>query len=73
MQHENTVSNMIYDIAYCVSFFSKVMTLHPGDIILTGTPGPAVIEDGDCIECHIEGMLPLKNKVKDMKKVPQQI
>jgi len=73
VQHENTVSNMIYDIAYCVSFFSKVMTLHPGDIILTGTPGPAVIEDGDCIECHIEGMLPLKNKVKDMKKVPQQI
>jgi 2-keto-4-pentenoate hydratase/2-oxohepta-3-ene-1,7-dioic acid hydratase in catechol pathway len=49
------------------------MTLHPGDIILTGTPGPAVIEDGDCIECQIEGMLPLKNKVKDMKKVPQQI
>lgn len=71
MQYENIVFNMIYDIVYCVLFFLKVMMLYLGDIILIGMLGLVVIEDGDCIECYIEGMFLLKNKVKDMKKVFQ--
>jgi 2-keto-4-pentenoate hydratase/2-oxohepta-3-ene-1,7-dioic acid hydratase in catechol pathway len=64
---ENTVSNMTFSPAFLVSFLSSVMTLLPGDIISTGTPGATVITDGDVVECRIEGFAPLVNPVRDLK------
>ncbi|GAE28090.1 fumarylacetoacetate hydrolase family protein [Halalkalibacter wakoensis JCM 9140] len=64
VEHKNLVSNMIYNPWYLLSFHSKVMTFLPGDIILTGTPGPVVIRSGDVIECRIEGFTTLQNGVK---------
>lgn len=64
----NTVSNMTFSPAFLVAFLSRVMTLLPGDIISTGTPGAAPIRDGDLVECHIDGFEPLKNPVTDLKK-----
>ncbi|MFC0469193.1 fumarylacetoacetate hydrolase family protein [Halalkalibacter kiskunsagensis] len=61
--HQNTVANMRYNPSYLVAFHSKVMTLLPGDIILTGTPGPVVIRDGDVVESRISGFDPLVNEV----------
>ena len=58
---------MIYPVADVVSFLSFIMTLNPGDVILTGTPaGVAVatgtfLQPGDKIECRIEGLGILKN------------
>ena len=47
-----------------VSFVSAVMTLVPGDIIVTGTPpGVGPIVPGDTVEVEIEGIGILKNKV----------
>jgi 2-keto-4-pentenoate hydratase/2-oxohepta-3-ene-1,7-dioic acid hydratase in catechol pathway len=43
------------------------MTLLPGDIISTGTPGAAPLRNGDIIECRINGFHPLRNKVIDSK------
>ncbi|ARI76406.1 fumarylacetoacetate hydrolase family protein [Halobacillus mangrovi] len=63
----NTVKKMTFDPYYLVAFHSKVMTLLPGDIISTGTPGAVVIRDGDLIECEIDGFVPLRNPVKDLK------
>ncbi len=40
------------------------MTLLPGDIIMTGTPNPVVIRDGDVVESRISGFEPLVNRVK---------
>jgi len=40
------------------------MTLYPGDIISTGTPGPAVIEPGDIAQCRIDGLGILSNPVR---------
>ncbi len=59
----NTVSNMTFSPYSLVSFHSKVMTLLPGDIISTGTPGAVVVRDGDVAECRIAGFEPLKNPV----------
>jgi 2-keto-4-pentenoate hydratase/2-oxohepta-3-ene-1,7-dioic acid hydratase in catechol pathway len=65
-QKANT-GQMIYPVADVVSFLSFLMTLEPGDIILTGTPaGVAVasgrfLQSGDMIECGIEGLGVLKN------------
>ncbi|WP_085505431.1 fumarylacetoacetate hydrolase family protein [Thalassobacillus devorans] len=65
---KNFVSNMTFNPYYLVAFHSQVMTLQPGDIISTGTPGAVVIRDGDVIECEIDGFCKLKNNVVDLKK-----
>ncbi|MCG7379595.1 fumarylacetoacetate hydrolase family protein [Paenibacillus sp. ACRSA] len=63
--HYNTVSQMIFSPAHLISFLSHVMTLHPGDIILTGTPGSVVIDAGDEVECRITGLKTLSNSVEN--------
>ena len=41
------------------------MTLEPGDVIMTGTPGePVDIKDGDTVEIEVEGIGVLSNQVK---------
>ncbi|PTM59601.1 fumarylacetoacetate hydrolase family protein [Desmospora activa] len=67
LHRKNVVSNMTFRLWSLVSFHSKVMTLLPGDIISTGTPGAVVIRDGDIVECQIDGFEKLVNHVKDMK------
>ncbi len=62
----NTVANMMFSPAYLVAFFSRVMTLEPGDVISTGTPGAAVLADGAVIGCVIEGVGRLENPVRDL-------
>jgi 2-keto-4-pentenoate hydratase/2-oxohepta-3-ene-1,7-dioic acid hydratase in catechol pathway len=64
---QNSISNMLFPPDFLVSFHSKVMTLLPGDIISTGTPGAAQITQGDIIECKINGFEPLINYVRDLK------
>jgi 2-keto-4-pentenoate hydratase/2-oxohepta-3-ene-1,7-dioic acid hydratase in catechol pathway len=57
-------SEMIFDVYDLVSFVSSVMTLVPGDVVLTGTPGgigPLVA--GDTVEVRIEGVGSLINQV----------
>jgi 2-keto-4-pentenoate hydratase/2-oxohepta-3-ene-1,7-dioic acid hydratase in catechol pathway len=62
-QSSNT-GNMIFNVFEIVSFVSSVMTLMPGDIIITGTPvGVGQLKAGDTVEVEIEGIGTLKNKV----------
>ncbi|OHD68536.1 MAG: hypothetical protein A2W19_12140 [Spirochaetes bacterium RBG_16_49_21] len=62
-QNSNT-KNMIFDVYELVSFISGIMTLLPGDVIITGTPpGVGALEVGDTVEVEIEGIGVLKNKV----------
>ncbi|QAY66452.1 fumarylacetoacetate hydrolase family protein [Paenibacillus protaetiae] len=63
-RHVNVISNMRYQPSLIVAFHSQVMTLLPGDVILTGTPGAVLIRDGDTVQCRISGGLsPLCNPV----------
>ncbi|MCF8565825.1 fumarylacetoacetate hydrolase family protein [Alicyclobacillus tolerans] len=64
LHRENVVANMQFLPYFLVSFHSRVMTLLPGDIISTGTPGAVVIRNGDKAECRIDGFLPLANPVR---------
>lgn len=64
---ENTVANMTFPPDFLVSYHSQIMTMLPGDIISSGTPGAAPLAHGDVIECQIEGFLPLSNPVVDLK------
>lgn len=64
MQKSNT-SNLIFGVDYLVSYLSSVMTLLPGDVILTGTPsGISGMNRGDTIEVEIKGLGVLKNTVR---------
>lgn len=53
---ENTVSNMLFSPRELVAFHSRVMTLEPGDLISTGTPGAGVIRPGDSARAAVEGV-----------------
>jgi 2-keto-4-pentenoate hydratase/2-oxohepta-3-ene-1,7-dioic acid hydratase in catechol pathway len=64
-QHEST-DKMIFPCAAVVEFISGIMTLEPGDVILTGTPaGVGPLQAGDTIEVEIEGIGVLENKVRN--------
>jgi 2-keto-4-pentenoate hydratase/2-oxohepta-3-ene-1,7-dioic acid hydratase in catechol pathway len=55
---------MVFTVPQIISFASSVMTLNPGDVILTGTPeGVGAIEPGDEVEITIEGVGVLRNRV----------
>ncbi|WP_300083692.1 fumarylacetoacetate hydrolase family protein [Propioniciclava sp.] len=63
-RQSSTTANMVHGIADLVSFVSSVMTLLPGDVILTGTPeGVGRIEPGDTVTIEIEGIGALANPV----------
>ncbi len=62
-QHSNT-ELMIHDVGAIIEWVSAVMTLLPGDLILTGTPeGVGPIEDGDNVSITISGIGTLTNPV----------
>ncbi len=63
MQKSNT-SNLIFKVPFLVSYLSQVMTLLPGDVILTGTPGGiSGMHKGDTVEIIIEGLGTLRNTI----------
>jgi len=66
---ENIVANMTFGPLELVAFHSHVMTLEPGDIISTGTPGALKLSHGDQIGCTVEGIGSLYNPVIDKSEV----
>lgn len=62
-QNSNT-DQMIFDVSELISYTSHVMTLMPGDVIITGTPaGASELNIGDVLEGNIEGLGTIKNTV----------
>lgn len=58
-------SQMIFPPAELVAFISSIMTLEPGDVILTGTPaGVGPVKSGDVVEVEIDGIGVLRNTAK---------
>jgi 2-keto-4-pentenoate hydratase/2-oxohepta-3-ene-1,7-dioic acid hydratase in catechol pathway len=56
---------LIHDVAHIISFASRVMTLEPGDLVFTGTPGTTpTLSPGDVVEVEIEGIGVLRNPVR---------
>jgi 2-keto-4-pentenoate hydratase/2-oxohepta-3-ene-1,7-dioic acid hydratase in catechol pathway len=71
-QYQNgSTSTMIFGVAHLVSYISRFMSLHPGDVISTGTPPgvglgqkpPVYLRDGDHIHLGIDGLGEQKHKV----------
>ena len=63
LQSQRT-KDLIFDIPYIVSYVSQYITMMPGDVIYTGTPGTtSAMNPGDVVEVEIEGIGVLRNKV----------
>jgi 2-keto-4-pentenoate hydratase/2-oxohepta-3-ene-1,7-dioic acid hydratase in catechol pathway len=61
VRQDGNTSQMLFDVPSIVAYASHMMTLEPGDIILTGTPeGVGPIGAGDFVEIDIEGIGTLK-------------
>ena len=62
---DGTTATMVYPVAFLVAYLSRFMSLHPGDVIMTGTPpgvgmgrkpDPVYLKPGDRLELGIEGL-----------------
>ena len=64
LKQDGRTSDMIFDVPTLIAYVTSVMTLLPGDVILTGTPaGVGPMNVGDEVEVTIEGIGTLTNKV----------
>jgi 2-keto-4-pentenoate hydratase/2-oxohepta-3-ene-1,7-dioic acid hydratase in catechol pathway len=63
MQNQSSIDH-IHDIHAIVSYVSQYVTLYPGDIIYTGTPGAtSAMKPGDIVEIEVEGVGILRNRI----------
>jgi 2-keto-4-pentenoate hydratase/2-oxohepta-3-ene-1,7-dioic acid hydratase in catechol pathway len=64
VMQKGSTATMVFSVARIVSYLSGLMTLHPGDIIATGTPPgvgmgrrpPRYLRPGDVVEASVEGL-----------------
>ena len=69
LMQDSTTGDLVFDPASLVSFVSTILTLQPGDVIATGTPGgvglartpPRFLQDGEVVVTAIEGVGELRN------------
>ena len=76
VRQRGTTANMIFDVAFLVSYVSSFMTLLPGDVISTGTPHgvalgmkpePIYLEAGDVVALGIDGLGEQRQRVVDYR------
>ncbi len=71
VMQDGSTRTMVYGVRHLVSYLSQFMTLHPGDVIFTGTPPgvgmgmkpPRYLKPGDVVETWIEGLGKQRQKV----------
>jgi len=65
VQEGNTGSDLMFSFAYQVADLSRLVTLEPGDVLLTGTPANSrPVEPGDVVAVEIDGIGRLENTVE---------
>ena len=64
LRQRGSTADMVFAVAYLVSYVSRMMTLEPGDVILTGTPaGVGPLHPGDTVVVRVAGIGELHNPV----------
>lgn len=64
LKQKGRTSQMAFNVPFLIRYISHAMTLHPGDLIATGTPaGVSPLRPGDTVEVEIEGIGLLRNQV----------
>ncbi|XP_019646367.1 PREDICTED: fumarylacetoacetate hydrolase domain-containing protein 2-like [Branchiostoma belcheri] len=68
---DSSTEQLVFQVPTLVAWISRIVTLCPGDVILTGTPPgvgvfrkpPVFLKRGDVVECEIDGIGTIRNKV----------
>lgn len=64
LRQRGSTADMVFSVATLVSYVSQMMTLEPGDVILTGTPaGVGPLHPGNTVTVRVEGIGELTNPV----------
>ena len=64
----SSTREMIFSTTQLMMYASSVMTLEPGDLILTGTPaGVGPLQAGDTVSVHIDGIGTLVNPIAEQR------
>lgn len=62
VKQQSSTEMLLFGVPYLVEFISRVMTLEPGDVIMTGTPAhPPAMKPGDVVEIEIDQVGTLRN------------
>ena len=68
VKQSGCTADMAFSVPFLVRYIANIMTLHPGDLIATGTPaGVSPMKDGDVVEVEVEGIGVLRNTVCDIQ------
>ncbi|MFQ5616820.1 MAG: fumarylacetoacetate hydrolase family protein [Anaerolineales bacterium] len=68
MRQMSSTRDMVFTVRQLITFASTIMTLEPGDVLMTGTPaGVGPLLPGDVVEVSIEGLGTLRNPVEPDK------
>lgn len=68
VQHGHTGTDLLFSFAYQIADVARLITLEPGDVLLTGTPANSrPVEPGDVVAVDIEGIGRLENRVVQSK------
>jgi 2-keto-4-pentenoate hydratase/2-oxohepta-3-ene-1,7-dioic acid hydratase in catechol pathway len=78
LRQDGTTRDLIFTIAELIAYISTFVTLYPGDLIATGTPGgvghfmdpPVYLGDGDVCRVEVDGIGAIENRVRDEAVVP---
>jgi len=64
VQHGHTGTDLMFSVAYQIADLARLITLEPGDVLLTGTPAHSrPVEPGDVVAVEVEGIGRLENTV----------
>lgn len=71
-RQDSNTADMIFPVAFLISYISQFMTLNPGDVICTGTPSgvgmgmqpPQFLKAGDVVRLGVEGLGEQRQKVR---------
>jgi 5-oxopent-3-ene-1,2,5-tricarboxylate decarboxylase / 2-hydroxyhepta-2,4-diene-1,7-dioate isomerase len=68
-QEGHTGRDLLFSFAYQIADLSRLITLEPGDVLLTGTPAHSrPVEPGDVVEVEVDGIGRLRNEVVELER-----
>ena len=71
-KQRGTGAQMVFSIPHILAYISNIMTLEPGDLVLTGTPaGVGPLNPGDEVEVEVVGVSKVKNRVAALETSPR--
>jgi 5-oxopent-3-ene-1,2,5-tricarboxylate decarboxylase / 2-hydroxyhepta-2,4-diene-1,7-dioate isomerase len=74
VQEAHTGTDLLFPFAYQISDLSRLVTLEPGDVLLTGTPANSrPVEPGDVVAVEVEGIGRLESPVVELERELEQV